>query len=264
VIRIVLVCEGATDQSLVCDLADRVLREEVDWMRDFPTLDDLRSYGGLDESREYVMWSKVRALFQESGLRISRRFGNANPNPDYVAMHKLLLLIANHHHRSSRGGGGVDGVLIFRDVDHQLERRKGLQDAREDFVKGDESSRATNPWRQHIAIAVAEPKNEAWVLAGFEPANDGEHEALAVARQELGFAPNESPERLHARAHDAKRSAKDVLDQLCPDRDRRSRCWCETSLETLRQRGHGCGLAQFLDEVRERLAPLFGGSTRPA
>ena len=259
--RIVVVCEGPTDVPLVRDLTDRVLCDVFDWLRDLPTLHGLRSYGGLGENREYLMWSKVPELFQKSGLRRSRGFGKTNQNPDYVATRKLLLLIA-HHHQSRTGEGGVDGVLIFRDADREPERRLGIQGAREEFVAGDEASSSSHPWRRHIAIAVAEPKNEAWVLAGFEPANDSEHAALAVARQELGFAPNECPERLHAREHGAKRSAKDVLDRLCPDTERLSRCWRETSLATLRLRGERCGLAQFLDEVRESLAPLFGESPR--
>lgn len=261
--RIVVVCEGDTDLPLVCDLADRVLHDAVDWLRDFHTLDALRSYGGFDENREYVMWSKVPALFQGLGLRRSRGFGQPNPDPDYVATRKLLLLIAQHH-QSKKGEDGVDGVLIFRDADHEPERRQGIRAAREDFVASDEASGSLHPWGQYIAIAVAEPKNEAWVLAGFEPANDAEAAELATARNELGFAPNECPERLHASEHGATRSAKDVLDRLCPDHERRSRCWRDTSLEILRQRGERCGLAQFLDEVRERLVPLFAPRHRPS
>jgi hypothetical protein len=260
VTRILVVCEGDSDLPLVCDLADRVFQDAVAWLRDFHTLDDLRSYGGLEESQPYLVWSKVPALFRASRLRSSRGFGKTNKKPDYVATRKLLLLIKDHHESRK----GVDGVIIFRDTDGELERRMGLQGALEDFVKGEDASNSSSPWRQRIAIAIAEPKNEAWVLAGFEPANDSEHAGLSAARQKLGFAPNECPERLYASEHGAKRSAKEVLDQLCPDRDRRSRCWRETPLEILRRRGEHCGLTRFLDEVRERLAPLFGASTRPA
>jgi hypothetical protein len=261
VTRIVVVCEGDTDLPLVCDLADRVFHDAVDWLRDFHALDDLRSYGGLEENQPYLMWSKIPALFRTSRLRRSRGFGKTNQKTDYVATRKLLLLIKDHH-QSRKGGGGVNGVIIFRDTDGEFDRRMGLHDALEDFVQGEEISSSPSPWRQHIAIAIAEPKNEAWVLAGFEPANDAETAKLATARKELGFAPNESPERLYASEHGAKRSAKEVLDQLCPDRDRRSRCWRETPLEILRRRGERCGLTRFLDQVRERLAPLFGASVR--
>lgn len=250
--RIVLVCEGPTDPPLVCDLADRVLRDEVGWLRDQDGLDDHRSYGGLDESHQYLKWSKAPELFRQAGLRSNRGFGRPIPDPDYVATRKVLLLIEDHHQQSMKDGGGVDGVLLFRDGDHQPEqRRRGIQDARADFVESHNASTSSHAWRQHIAIAVAVPMNEAWIAAGFEPTSSSEHEALAAARQALGFAPNESPERL------GQGVAKRVLDQLCHDLDRRTRCWCETPLDTLRERGQRCGLTQFLDEVREKLATLF-------
>lgn len=250
--RIVLVCEGPTDPPLVCDLADRVLRDKVDWLRDQDGLDDYRSYGGLDESHQYLKWSKAPALFQQAGLRSNRGFGRPIPAPDYVATRKVLLLIEDHQQQSMKDGRGVDGVLLFRDGDYQPEqRRQGIQDARADFVESHNASTSSHAWRQHIAIAVAVPMNEAWVAAGFEPTSSSEHRALAGTRKDLGFAPNESPERLIGR--DAKR----VLEELCPDPRRRARCWCETALDTLRERGKRCGLAQFLDEVSEKLATLF-------
>lgn len=253
--RIVLVCEGPTDPPLVCDLADRVLKDAVDWLRDHDSLDELRAYCGLDENQPHLPWREVKGRFETSGLRLGRRFGSEAPMPDQVTTRKLLLLIAAHH-QASKGEGGVDGVLIFRDADHQAERRQGIEAAREEFVKNHEAPESLHPWRQHIAIAVAEPMNEAWVMAGFEPAED-EQAAFAAAREELGFAPNASPEELDAREHGAKRSAKRVLEQLCPDPERRRRCWSETPLDTLRERGERCGLSQFLDEVREKLATLF-------
>jgi hypothetical protein len=256
VTRIVLVCEGATDLPLACDLADRILRDTVDWLRDHDDLDELRSYRGLDENQPYLPWTEVKQRFEKSRLRLGRRFSNDAPSPDQVTTRKLLLLIAAHH-QASRGGDGVNGVLIFRDADHQPERRRGIEAAREEFVRNHEAPESLHPWRQHIAIAVAEPMNEAWVMAGFEPAEDGEQADFAAAREELGFAPNASPEALDAREHGAKRSAKRVLAKLCPDSDRRARCWRETPLDTLRQRGERCGLTQFLDEVREKLATLF-------
>lgn len=254
--RIVLVCEGSSDPPLVCDLSDRVLKDAVGWLRDHDELDELRSYRGLDENQPYLPWIEVKERFEKSRLRLGRRFGNEVPLPDQVTTRKLLLLIAAHH-QASKGEGGVNGVLIFRDADHQPERRRGIEAARDEFVRSHEASESLHAWRQHIAIAVAEPMNEAWVIAGFEPTEDSEQTAFAAAREELGFAPNASPEALDAREHGAKRSAKRVLDQLCPHPERRARYWRETPLDTLRQRGERCGLSQFFDEVREKLAPLF-------
>lgn len=254
--RIVLVCEGASDPPLVRDLADRVLKDTVAWLREQDGLDNLRSYGGLDENQSYLPWIEVKDRFEKAGLRLGGRFSKEVPAPDQVRARKLLRLIADHH-QSRKDEGGVDGVLIFRDADHQPERHRGIEAAREEFVKGHDAPDSLHPWRQHIAIAVAKPMNEAWVMAGFEPAEGSEQDALATVREELGFAPSASPEELDAREHGAKRSAKRVLDQLCPDPERRSRCWRETPLDTLRQRGERCGLSDFLDEVREKLATPF-------
>jgi hypothetical protein len=166
--RIVVVCEGPTDVRPIRDLADRVLREEVDWLHGFEQLDGIRAYEGLDgKSSEYLPWIAVKSRFLKTGISPRRWFGRREPSHDYAA------------------------------------------------------------------------------------------------RQELGFAPNEYPERLHASEHGARRSAKDVLDQICPDLERRSQCWCETSLDTLRRRGERCGLAHFLDEARERLVPLFAPRRGP-
>lgn len=251
-IRIVLVCEGPTDPPLVCGLADRMLKDDVAWLRDQDGLDDHRSYVGLDESQRYLKWSTAPDLFQQAGLRRSRGFGRPSPDPDYVATRKLLLLIAYHHQQAMKDGGGVDGVLIFRDGDHQAEqRRQGIQNARADFVESHDPSTSSNTWRHHLAIAVAEPMNEAWIAAGFEPTSTSEHAVLSAVRQDLGFAPNASPERLRPSV------AKRVLAELCPDLDRRTRCWRDTPLDTLRERGQRCGLSQFLDEVRKQLATLF-------
>jgi hypothetical protein len=40
--------------------------------------------------------------------------------------------------------------------------------------------------------------------------------------------------------------------------DRERRCWRETALATLRERGAQNGLGVFLDEVRTELAALIG------
>lgn len=254
--RIVVVCEGPTDPPLVRDLADRVLREEVDWLHGFERLDEIRRYEGLDgQDSEYLPWREVKSRFARTGISPRRWFGNRALNRDYLATRKVLLLIA-HHHASLDDGDGVAGVLIVRDTDGQPERRQSIENARAMFLQDADAPAERHPWRNHVAIGMPEPKNEAWVLAGFEP-GDGESAAFKAACKELGFAPNEYPERLHASEHGAKRSAKDVLDRLCPDHERRRRCWCETPLDDLRKRGARCGLKQFLKEVRERLVPLF-------
>jgi hypothetical protein len=118
-----------------------------------------------------------------------------------------------------------DAVVLVRDADRQLERRTGLEQAREDRA-----------WPFPVIIGLAVPNRENWVLTGFEP-----QEALAQARRETG---------------DLKR----VLQLLVgDDYDREEACWTECPLEILTERGQSNGLAEYLEEVRTRLVPLFTG-----
>jgi predicted ATPase len=58
----------------------------------------------------------------------------------------------------------------------------------------------------------------------------------------------------------AEQSAKRVLDALTgDDPDRVTRCWKDTPLETLRERGEHNGLKEYLEEVGELLGPRFSG-----
>ncbi len=251
---IVVVGEGVTDPPLVCDLADRVIHDHVDWLCD-QDLDCHRRYGGLSDDEEFVKWSQVKKRHQQRFRRRGDRFITSGPPkpPDYQAMRKLLLLIE----AATSDSKEIHGVLVFRDTDNQPQRQQGLQQARDEFMANND---ATQSWRAHIALAVAEPKNEAWVLAGFEPQNEREIEALARVQKEIGFAPNHYPERLNASDSNpsAKRSAKGILEALCwGNQDRICACWRDTPLSTLEHRGNAAGLAAFFAEVRRYIATLF-------
>lgn len=122
-------------------------------------------------------------------------------------------------------GPKLDAVVLVRDSDNQLERRLGLEQARKD-----------RKWPFQVVIGLAIPKRESWVLVGFEP-----QEALAQARRETG---------------DLKRILQLLVGN---DYDREEACWTECPLETLAERGQSNGLAEYLEEVRTRLVPLFTG-----
>lgn len=105
---------------------------------------------------------------------------------------------------------------------------------------------------------------EAWVLAGFDPQSQDERDRLDNERQQLGFDPNLRAHLLTAADESAKRSAKRVLARLTGgDWDREEQCWTQAALATLRERGAGSGLADFLDEIVERLVPLCASSSTP-
>ena len=112
-----------------------------------------------------------------------------------------------------------------------------------------------------MGLAVVE--RESWVISGFDPQDDVEESRLAAERQTLGFDPRMRSHELTACKDDrARRSPKRVLRVLCGgDADRERRCWRETLLATLRDRGAENGLSAFLDEVRTELAVLIGHIT---
>jgi hypothetical protein len=111
-----------------------------------------------------------------------------------------------------------------------------------------------------IVIGLAVVERESWVLSGFDPTNAAETERLAAERQSLGFDPRVRCHELTACTDDqAPRSPKRVLRQLSgDDRERERCCWTVASLDLLRQRGIENGLADYLKEIRDRLAPLLG------
>jgi hypothetical protein len=148
----------------------------------------------------------------------------------------------------------VDAVILVRDMDQQPdERTESLAHARDEIPVD----------MLTIVLALPIAKREAWVLNGFDPRNEQEQAALAEVRQDLGFDPRLHPELLGAMEQGAKRDAKRVLNCLMgDDHDRQARCWQEAPWKTLRERGAGSRLTQFLAEIKDRLLPLIIGAPR--
>jgi hypothetical protein len=145
----------------------------------------------------------------------------------------------------------IDGVVLVWDMDGQAdERRRGLEQAR---------AEAQKLVRFQIVLGRPDRMREAWVLAGFDVLSHDERDRLDNVSEQLGFHPNLEAHLLTAAGDIAKRSAKRVLAELTAgDREREARCWTEAALVTLRTRGGGSGLAEFLEEIEQRLAPLCG------
>ncbi len=237
-VSIAVVCESSADLRTGCDLADRVVCEAIAWL-EAHMLGCQREWRGLEPTDEYLRWAAVRGLARTSLIPI-QGFGGKPAKPDAHAARKALWLL----HASDRS---PDAVLFLRDDDGDINRREGLDQARR-------YSKFDTP----IVIGVAHPKRECWVLAGFDPQNDQERDRLAHLRSELGFDTREKAERLTAKQVSAKRSAKRVLNALTRgDPDREAECWQKTDLQLLATRGQNTGLAQYLDEVRIRMVPLF-------
>lgn len=232
-----LVVEAAADEETTQLLVDRTLSTSVPWATE-ELLGSLRGWRGIEPETSVTYWKNVPELARQQGLSINTHghFDGKPGAPDARAARRALLLF--------KRTGMPDAIILVRDADNQTRRLRGLQQAR---------AEAANPER--IAIGVARPEREAWILAGFEPLDQRERSALADQRRELGFDPTREPHRLGGHG---KREAKAILGRLVHgDRERVSEILHTCSLETLEERGKRCGLTDFLEEVRDRVAVLL-------
>lgn len=231
---ILAVVEAPADERVVWALVDRVIREHLD-----------PSQTGPDEVRRWVssiVWHEVPTLAAQAGIRAHGHFAGEPGAPDALAARRALRLASMRTSRSAR-------VVLVRDMDDQPNREVGLKQARDE-----------SPLAEHVAIGLAQPEREAWVLAGFQATDARERQALSELRQHLGFDPTTRPGGLRGRG---KRSAKQALDRLTGhDLERERACIESTSLAVLRVRGRSCGLSAFLSEVAARVATPIASTTR--
>jgi hypothetical protein len=240
----VVVAEARADFRTAADLADRVLCRDVDWISE-EVLDDFRSWRGLDDSSPFLSWRQAAEVARAERIRVHGHFGEEPGEPDAQAARRALRLLELR-------GGQLDGSFLIRDDDRQVERRKGLEQARK-------QSTLSCP----IVIGLAHLKRECWVLGGFDPTTDAEQERLSSIADELGFDPRQEPHRLTAKEDKEVRSAKRVLRRLTADNpEREADCWLKAPLATLQSRGQQTGLAEYLEEVKVRIVPLFTGRKR--
>lgn len=256
-LRFLVVCEAAADFRVASDLADRVVRAHIDWL-DESLLAGQREWCQFEPGRPFVLWNTdIRSRLDEwvrrrggRSLRPRSRFGGLQGAPDAAAADKVLqfaTLLA--------GTEALAGVLLIRDSDGDPSRRRGLEQAR--------ASDSQRPWPFQVVIGLAEPKREAWVLAGFEPRDGDERQRLDELRRELGCDPCTRSAELSARSPGSKRDIKRVLERLTGgDFNREEICWRCAPLASLIQRGEANGLASYLDEVERLLVPIFR-SRRP-
>lgn len=234
-----VIYEAPADFETATTLADRVLVDAVDWL-DESQLDSQRLWVREWPAGQPLTWPAIARRARDSGIRAHGHFDGEPGAPDAVAARRAM------HYLMAVWPEPVRVVVLIRDSDRQPQRRAGLQQA----IKAHRSLLAA-------VIGLAEPCREAWILAGFEPANDDEVDALCVLNQELGFDPRDESHKLSAKS-DVRRSAKGVVARLtADDHDRQRRCWCESSLNALTTRRAHNGLAIYLSEVRRHLVPLI-------
>lgn len=238
-----VVCEARADYETACALADRVLCAEVEWIS-AEVLGEYRRWRGFAEAESFLTIQHVPALARQKNILSRGKFdGNPLAPDEHLGRRAFLLLYTLQPL--------PDAVLLIRDDDRQTERRRGLEQARKWAA---EKLHGLNT----IVLGLAHPKRECWVLAGFVPKDEREQGLLDAVRQELGFNPCVKAEELTAKHDRDVRSAKRVLSVLtCANADREAECWVSASLDILRQRGENTGLADYLEELRSQLVPLF-------
>ena len=244
-----VVCEAAADFRTATGLAERIIREHVDWVNDH-LLATCPLWLGADQTRPYLLWTEVPKLASDAGIPpIHGHFDGRPAEPDARTALRALRLL-----KLRNAGRPLDGVLLIRDDDRDTRRRTGL-----------EQGRVAEPdLRDRVVIGLAHCKRECWVLAGFDPSGSEEERLLKAVRDEFGFDPRTRAHDLTAKHDTDKRSAKRVLGVLTQgNTDREAACWKEAPLATLRERGRESGLVEFMDEVISRLIPLFA-SRHPA
>ena len=239
--RFAVVHEAEADLQTATELADRALIEAIDWL-DEEQISHQREWVGTVEGESRLTWKAIKELARDAGIRARGHFDGKPGEPDAAAARRAILYL-------KAAVPDLRAILLIRDQDDQPERRDGLEQARRQ-----------DHGKMVIIVGLAVVEREAWVISGFNPQDEAETRRLDSERQTLGFDPPEQSHKLTACKDDkATRSPKRVLRNLSnDDRERERQCWTATSLEQLRDRGDQNGLAAYLLEVRDRLAPLIG------
>ena len=252
-LTLLVVFEAVADFQTATELADRVLIAAFDWLEPDGVEHQRRWVG--EHKGDSLTWKRTKTLALEKGITFAGSFEGEEAEADAYAARRAIRLVRYLY-------PDLNGIMLVRDQDDQVTRRAGLEQARreERRQRAHQAGVAIDDLPHPLVIGLAIFERESWVIAGFDPLDDAETARLAQERQNLGFDPRHRSHELTACKDDrAKRSPKRVLKSLGGGNgDREQRCWQETALDMLKDRGASNGLASFLDEVRERFAPLIG------
>jgi len=240
-LRFAVVHEAEADFHTATELADRVLVETfASWLDDESVVYQ-REWVAQEPGGRRLTWKAMRRLAEDAGIEAEGFFDGRPGLADARAARRAILYL--------RAAFSVlDGIVLVRDRDDQPERRDGLDQARNE-----------HHGKIVIVVGLAVVEREAWVISGFDPQDAGETARLAAERQTLGLDPRHRSHELTAKDEQATRSPKRVLRSLSGnDWGRERQCWAITPLEVLRERGGENGLAAYLHEIRDRVAPLIG------
>jgi hypothetical protein len=250
-VKLIAFCEAPADFRMTGGLVDRVLRGSgPTWVAEnLEAPEVIRTWQPDGFGRAYFDLHKLDEYVDRLTVRVPHGHFGGTPGGAGALMARTVFWIVRTVHRGAPDDP-IEAVVLVWDGDSQSEQRSaGVETAREE-------ARAWAPFR--IVCGFPDPEREAWVLAGFEPCDEGERARLDELQRELGFSPVLDAVRLRGRRGDP-RDIKRILRELtADDHEREERCWTDPPLEVLRARGAATGLTAFLDEIEAILIPLFG------
>lgn len=258
---LLVVCEAPDDFALASRLIDRTIQEHgPDWARDDLTV--AREYFGIDtqlaESQEpFVRWRLIGAVTTHAAggdegkaKRVQLnfdQFGESFPaHEDALAFLRFVRVV-----QTSDRVRQPDAFILVRDTDSK---------ERTDLRKLNDHPQFK---KFPAVVGVPDPETECWLLAGFlHDATDAEQKQIAeMQRLNDGVHPCRDTHKLRAANEGEDRHPKTVLARLTNDDTARIARCLEAPFDSLRTHGRENGLAEFLDQLRDRLIPgLFGGS----
>lgn len=248
--KFLLICEGEGDDQDLKALTVRVLQEEHPWLIGLDTLDEpLPSWLQYEPGRGFLRWSDID---KACDLRKVPRVQRLGRGLGYRAALRALRLLSALPSLDLQDGVRV---VVVHDSDRVDGWQESLEQARAEWL---DATRADGR-DAAVALGVAHPEHEAWVLAAFEPQDEREKERLEELRRRLGFDPTTHGDRLTSGRETSPKDAKKTLRELCSDASRRQALMREAPLERLRSRGGPTGLRAFLEELRLHAASAFGG-----
>lgn len=238
--RLLLAAEDMGHHEAVVRLTDRILEAEVEWLRGMGVVEDGTNF--VEHCREWLespylpIKGAYRKVTDELGIRLWGHF-DGKPAEREASMWRAVFLLANTLPERP------DVVVLARDGDNHPELELGLKQAIE-----------ANKWAFEVITAFAVTEIEAWFVAGFDPGDKHEREALDGFMKAEKFDPRQESHRLVGQT---SRDAKKLLAALTKeDRGRRLAC-LESDLALLEARGASNGLRDFVHAVRTKVVPKF-------
>jgi hypothetical protein len=240
IVVVFLAGEDRQHRQVCGALADRVFLETIDWLGDL-SLDHVRRWQGRSAEELYYLHKGAKEDAKKLGFR-AHGFIDGKPAGPEAQWLRCILEVAR--------AASPDAVVIARDLDGKPERRESFDTIMRCF-----------PPPFPVVYAGPAPEIEAWIIAGYEPLNADEQRRLDKLAGELGFSPTAAPERLTSTARDHPADTKTVCDRLTAESEEREAS-CLDDLTRLRERGGGCGVKAYLDDVEEKIVQILRRPTR--